>query len=172
MPAGGVRDGGRGAEPLLLLLLLRPAPQDELPSAGSLLAPDGESWEGLICRKTFSSDPVSDSRALQPGSDGAPPSTPPLGPGGARNRDGGSRNWSPAPGGREGPKPLRALLPLAKVNQTLPRSGGARRVRLAAGGEGPEEGVPGGAQPGWGRVWPQRSLPALSLGRCWEIPGR
>lgn len=28
---------------LLLLLLLRPAPQDELPSAGLLLAPDGES---------------------------------------------------------------------------------------------------------------------------------
>lgn len=158
---------------MLLLLLLRPAPQDELP-ARRLAA--GTGWR-VLRRLSLQEDILIRSRLRQPsatagGRTRAPPSTPPLGPGGARNRDGGSRNWSPAPGGREGPKPLRALLPLAKVNQTLPRSGGARRVRLAAGGEGPEEGVPGGAQPGWGRAWPQRSLPALFLGRCWEIPGR
>ena len=34
---------------------------------GSLPAPDGESREGLICRKTFSSDLVSGSGALLPG---------------------------------------------------------------------------------------------------------
>ena len=81
---------------------------------------------------------------------------------------------APAPGGREGPRPLRVLLPLAKVNQTLPRSGGERRVRPRAGGERPEVGSPGLGAPGWGRgpASADTSASGPSWGRCSEIPGQ
>lgn len=135
----------------------------------------GTGW-GVQRRLNLQEDILIRSRLPQPsaaagGRTGLLPAPLPRGPGGARNRDGGSRNWSPAPGGRAGPSPLRAPLPLAKVNQSLPRPGGARRVRWAAAGGGPEGGVRAG--PPQGGVEPA-SAEASGPGpvRCSETPGR
>lgn len=102
--AGGRRRGPRVG--CRALAVVEPAPAPPPPpglaprALGLLPAPDGESREGLICRKTFSSDLVSGSPAERccRGSGRAPPSTPPPGPCWTRNRDGGSRNWSPGAG--------------------------------------------------------------------------
>lgn len=117
--AGG---GGRG--------LPRPrGPQSRLPAGapGLLPAPDGESREGLIGRKTFSADLISRRPALLPWSAWASPSTPPPGPSWARNPDGGRRNWSPGAGAASrgpGLRELCCLLPRSIKASHAPRQPG------------------------------------------------
>lgn len=155
--AGGGGNGGSGAEPLLLLR--RPPPRTGSPHAG-LAA--GTGWR-VLRRLNLQEDILiiaspADERCCR-GSDWAPPSTPPPSPGEARNRDGGSRNWSPGAGQPRGTEPLRVLLPLAKVNQTLPSLGGVRRVR------GSRRRTRRGGRPGRGRARWGRSLASAGASR-------
>ncbi|KAF7472514.1 hypothetical protein GHT09_016598 [Marmota monax] len=133
-----------------------PTPRDP----GLLPATDGEARGGLICRKTASADLVAGSPARLQGSYCARPSTPPPGPWlGEKPRRWQQKLEPRRRGGREGPRPRRALLPLAKVNQTVSRFGGARRERRQLG---PGETWATRAGPGLGE--PSRPLPAGTKG--------
>lgn len=161
--AGGGGDGGWGAEPLLRL----PPP----PRTGCLrpgLAVVGTGWrvqrrlrlqEDILIRLRLWQH-----RAAAGGRVGLHPAPLPRALAGRETEMVEAETGAPAPGGRERPRPLRALQPLAKVNQTLPRAGGVRRSGRQAG----PGGRPGRAGPG-GRGPP--TLPAPSRAGAGGLPG-
>lgn len=178
--AGGRRRGPRVG--CRALAVAEPAPAPPPPpglaprAPGLLPAPDGESREGLICRKTFSSDLVSGSRALLPGVRPGSSQHPSPGP----RLDEKPRWWQKKleprrRSGREGPGPLRASLPLAKVNPTPPTLGRCAPRAPGSRGRGAGGGSPGPGRPVWDKG--RASAPAASripgqvLGDSWA-PGR
>lgn len=178
--AGGGGDRGWGAAPWPLLRPRRPLrrPPSLAPRAPGLLpAPDGESREGLICRKTFSSDLVSGSRELLPGvGPGSSQYSSPRALAGRETEMVAAETGAPAP---ERPRGAGAFEGFAAScqGQSNPShaQGGARRVLLAAGGEGLEVGVPGQASPvccrGRASALAARPLSGQVLGDSWA-PGR
>lgn len=115
---------------------------------GLLPAPDGESRECLICRKTFSSDLVSGSRELLPGVWPGSSQLPSPGPWLDEKQRWWQQKLEPRRrSGREGPGPLRASLLLAKVNPTPPTLRRCAPRAPGSGGRGAGGGHPGPGQP-------------------------